>query len=174
MKEKMMRSIVLCAALALAATRAVAQAPDADLPLARATAATILKGIRQGSEVHLFLIVPPPARFDTLTAVELLAQAPGRLDPESDYALYIGTRGARLEGDTAVVTVVMHKKERWRGMNWWRSTYEYRFVPDGAEWRFVRSVRRSHADGGDVRGALDPPSRSRPGALDRHPGAPLA
>jgi len=145
---------VLCAALALAATHAVAQASDADLPLARATAARILHAIGQGP----FLLVPPPARFDTLTAVELLAQAPGRLDPESDYALYIGTRGARIEGDTAVVTVEMHKKERWKGMNWWRSIYEYRFVPDGAGWRFVRGVRRSHADGGDVRGALVRPS----------------
>ena len=152
----MMRAIravtVLAAAWASTATRAAAQAPDAELPLARATDAAILQGLGQGPEARLFLIVPPPARFDTLTAVELLAQAPGRLDGESDYALYIGTRGARIEGDTAVVTVVMHKKEHHAGMNWWQSFNEYRFVPDGVGWRFVRRARVSIADGGDVRG----------------------
>lgn len=89
---------VLCAALALAATRAAAQASDADLPLARATATAILHELLQGPSTELFLLAPPAVRFDTLTAVELLAQAPGRQDPESDYALYIGSRGARFEG----------------------------------------------------------------------------
>jgi hypothetical protein len=156
-KEKMMRSIyaipVLCAALTLAAPRARAQAPDPDLPLARATATAILHWMRPE---RLFLIVPPPARFDTLTAVELLAQAPGRQDGESDYALYVGTRGAKVDGDAAVVTVVMHKKERHAGMNWWEEIDEFHFVRDGDGWRFARS----HADGGDVRGAVDrPPGR---------------
>lgn len=146
---------ILCAALALTATRAVAQTPDPDQSLARATAAAMLAGMGEGPGNRLFLVIPPPARFDTLTAVELLAQAPGRLDGESDYALYVGTRGARIEGDTAVVTVTMHKKERHEGMNWWRSIAEYRFVPDGAGWRFVRRVQVSIADGGDVRGRLD-------------------
>jgi len=160
--EMLMRSIhaipVLCAALALAETPVLAQAPDADLPLARATAAAMIHAMGLDSASALFLLVPPPARFDTLTAVDLLAQAPGRQDGESDYALYIGTRGARVEGDTAVVTVVMHKKERHAGMNWWEEIDEFHFVRDGDGWRFVRRFARSHADGGDVRGAVDRPA----------------
>ena len=158
----MMRPIhavpIVCAALALGATHARAQAPDPELPLARATATAILKEMGEEREARLFLIVPPPARFDTLTAVELLAQAPGRQDPESDYALYIGTRGARFEGDTAVVTVVMHKKERHTGMNWWQNTEEFRFVREGDGWRFVQRMFLEAVDGGDVRGALERPS----------------
>ena len=168
-----MRSIhavpVLCAVLALAASRARAQAPDPDLPLARATATAILHWMR--SE-RLFLIVPPPGRFDTLTAVELLAQAPRRQDPESDYALYIGTRGATVFADSAVVTVVMHKQEHRTGLNWWEEVDEYRFVRDGDGWRFVNQRPISHADGGSVRGALF--RSSPPWHSEQYAGAPAA
>lgn len=157
-----MRSIhaipILCAALALTATRTVAQAPDADLPLARATAAAILAGIGQGLEARLFLIAPPVDRFDTLTAVELLAQAPGRQDPESDYALYIGTRGAKVYADSAVVSVLIRQHTRGTGMNRWEEIDEFRFSRDGDGWRFVRRNPVRHIDGGDVRGALFRPS----------------
>jgi hypothetical protein len=162
MKEKMMRPVhaasVLCAALALAATHAVAQAPDADLPLARATAAAILAGSGEGPKVELFLIAPPADRFDTLTAVELLAQAPGRQDPESDYALYIGTRGARIAGDTAMVIVLTRQHTRGTGLNWWENMEELRFVRDGDGWRFVQRLFLGAADGGDVRGFVDRPA----------------
>jgi len=157
-----MRSIyavpVVCAALALAAPRVTAQATDPDLPLARATATAILNGIGQGREARLFLIAPPVDRFDTLTAVELLAQAPGRQDPESDYALYIGTRGATVYADSAVVRVLLRQHTRNTGLNFWEEIDEFRFVRDGDGWRFVRRVPVLHRDGGDVRGALDRPS----------------
>lgn len=156
-----MRSVhavsLVCAALALTSASAAAQAPVADTALARATAATILDGGGRGRGPDLFLLAPPADRFDTLTAVELLAQAPGRQDPEADYALYIGTRGVQLAGDTAVVTVVMHQQTRNTGMNWWEQIETFRFVPEGDGWRFVQRVFVRHSDGGSVRGALDRP-----------------
>ena len=144
------RVSVLCAALALAAAHAAAQAPDPDLPLARATATAILAEMR--SDAKLFLIAPPAERFDTLTAVELLAQAPGRQDPESDYALYLGTRGARIDGDSAVVRVLLRQQTRNTGLNYWEEIDEFHFVRDGDGWRFVRQQPVLHVDGGDVRG----------------------
>lgn len=148
----MMRSIhpilIAAAALAMARTESVAQTPDGEQALARATATAILDIYKP----DLFLIAPPPARFDTMAAVELLAQAPGRQDPEADYALYIGTRGTRVEGDTTVVLVILRKHTRGTGLNFWEQMDEFRFVRDGDTWRFVRYMVIGSADGGSVRG----------------------
>lgn len=165
-----MRSIhavpAFCAALALAASCLTSQAPDPDLPLARATATAILQEMLQEPEVR-FLVAPPAGRFDTLTAAELLAQAPGRQDPESAYALYVGTHGATIRGDSAVVMVLLRQHARSTGLNWWAEVDEFRFVRDGDGWRFVQRQPLSHADGGDVRGALDRPVARHLEQVDR-------
>lgn len=142
------RTLIFCAALAAARTQASAQGPGGEQPLVRATASAIL-GLYRPS---LFLIAPPAARFDTLVAVELLAQAPGRLDPDADYALYLGTRGVRMAADTAVVTILLRQHTHATGLNYWEQTDEIRFVPDAGAWRFVQHTVIGHADGGDVRG----------------------
>ena len=142
------RLLIVGAALAAAHASTAAQEPGGEQPLVRATASAILGLYRPA----LFLLVPSAARFDTLVAVELLAQAPGRLDPEADYALYLGTGGARMEADTAVVTVLMHKQERHAGLNYWEQRDEIRFVADAGAWRFVQHRVIGHADGGSVRG----------------------
>jgi len=140
--------LIACTVLAAATSRAAGQPPAGEQALARATAAAILEQYQP----RLFLLTPPPARFDTMVAVELLAQAPGRQDPEADYALYVGTRGAEMRGDTAVVSMVMHQHTREKGLNYWRQTDEFRFVREGEGWRLVGHMVMDIADGGDVRG----------------------
>lgn len=142
------RILVIGAALAAAHTQAAAQAPGGEPALVRATASAMLGLFRP----TMFLVIPPPARFDTLVAVELLAQAPGRQDPDADHALYLGTRGTRMEADTAVVTVLLHQLTRRTGMNFWETMDEIRFVPDAGAWRFVGARTIRHADGSSVRG----------------------
>ena len=140
--------LIAVAVLAMARTGAAAQTPGGEQALARATATAILSVYKP----ELFLIAPPPARFDTMAAVELLAQAPGRQDPEADYALYFGTRGTRMEGGTAVVIVILRQHTRNKGLNFWEQTDEFSFLRDGDGWRFVKRIVIGNADGGSVRG----------------------
>jgi hypothetical protein len=139
----------LAAVLATAPLTAQTLTPADSALLARAAAAAIGEGLSTGTDNDGIASLPPETAFDSAVA-ELLADAPALRRPVADsaYALWLGTRGVRWSGDTAVVVMRLEKCEQSDDeLNWWVAEDGFYFVRAGEGWRFARRQGIGNIDG---------------------------
>jgi hypothetical protein len=140
---------VLAAVLATAPLAAQALTPADSVSLARAAAARIGEGLSTGTDTDGIASLPPETAFDSAVA-ELLAEAPRFRQPvpDSAYALWLGTRGVRWYGDTAVVVMRLEKCEQSDDeLNWWTADIGIFFLRLGKGWRYAASTEIESSDG---------------------------